>query len=72
MVRFVKVGKYGLMINVEQIAAIYPYEKSDKYKVCMTSGNEHYVTHDELLEITGQSRTGGSGRSIIVGEDVID
>lgn len=54
MARFIKVGKYGSMINVEQITAIYPNEKSDKYTVCMTSGKEHYVTHDELLEITGQ------------------
>ena len=54
MARFVKVGHFGDMINVEQITAIYPNEKSDKYTVCMTSGKEHYVTHDELLEITGQ------------------
>lgn len=54
MARFVKVGKVGSMINVEQITAIYPNEESDKYAVCMTSGSEHYVTHDELLEITGQ------------------
>ena len=54
MARFVKVGKVGSMINVEQITAIYPNEKSDKYTVCMTSGNEHYVTYDEFLEITGQ------------------
>ena len=54
MARFVKAGKRGLMINVEQITAIYPNEKSDKYKVCMTNGTENYVTYDELLEITGQ------------------
>ena len=56
MARFVKVGKYGSMINVEQIAAIYPNEKSDKYTVCMTSGIEHYVTYDEFLEITGKQQ----------------
>ena len=54
MARFVKVGKRGSMINVEQITAIYPNEKSDKYTVCMTNGTENYVTYDELLEITGQ------------------
>lgn len=54
MARFVKVGKSGSMINVEQITAIYPNEKSDKYTVCMTNGTENYVTYDELLEITGQ------------------
>lgn len=54
MARFVKVGHFGDMINVEQITAIYPNEKSDKYTVCMASGNKHYVTYDELLEITGQ------------------
>lgn len=54
MARFVKVGKYGSMINVEQITAIYPNDKSDKYTVCMTNGTENYVTHDELLEIIGQ------------------
>ena len=42
------------MINVEQITAIYPNDKSDKYTVCMTNGTENYVTYDELLEITGQ------------------
>lgn len=54
MARFVKAGKRGSMINVDQITAIYPNEKSDKYTVCMTSGKEHYVTHDELVEIMGQ------------------
>ena len=54
MARFVKFGKYGSMINVEQITAIYPNDKSDKYTVCMTNGTENYVTHDELLEIIGQ------------------
>ena len=54
MARFVKVGKYGSMINVEQIAAIYPNEKSDKYAVDMANGSEYYVTYDEFLEITGQ------------------
>ena len=54
MARFVKVGKYGSMINVEQITAIYPNDKSDKYTVCMTNGTENYVTYDELLEIIGQ------------------
>ena len=56
MVRFVKVGKYGSMINVEQITAIYPNDKSDKYTVCMTNGTENYVTYDEFLEITGQQQ----------------
>lgn len=54
MARFVKVGKRGSMINVEQITAIYPNEKSDKYTVCMVNGSEHDVTYDEFLEITGQ------------------
>lgn len=54
MAKFVKFGKYGSMINVEQITAIYPNDKSDKYTVCMTNGTENYVTYDELLEIIGQ------------------
>ena len=54
MARFVKFGKYGSMINVEQIAAIYPNDKLDKYAVCMTNGTENYVTYDELVEIMGQ------------------
>lgn len=39
MTRFVKVGKYGTVINVEQITAIYPNEESDRYTVCTASGN---------------------------------
>ena len=66
MARFVKVGKRGSMINVEQITGIYPNEKSDKYTVCMTSGNEHYVTHDELLEITGQRQRQVSGKKYAI------
>ena len=54
MARFVKFGKHGSMINVEQITAIYPNDESDKYTVCMTNGTENYVTYDELLEIIGQ------------------
>ena len=56
MARFVKFGKYGSMINVEQITAIYPNDESDKYTVCMTNGTENYVTYDEFLEITGQQQ----------------
>ena len=66
MARFVKVGKRGSMINVEQITAIYPNEKSDKYTVCMASGNEHYVTHDELLEITGQRQHQSSDKKYAI------
>lgn len=66
MARFVKAGKRGSMINVEQIAAIYPNEKSDKYTVCMTSGIEHYVTYDELLEITGKRQRQASDKKYAV------
>lgn len=66
MARFVKAGKRGSMINVEQIAAIYPNEKSDKYTVCMTSGIEHYVTYDELLEITGKQQRQTSDKKYAV------
>ena len=62
MARFVKFGKYGSMINVEQITAIYPNDKSDKYTVCMTDGTENYVTHDEFLEITGQRQCEASDK----------
>ena len=66
MARFVKVGKYGSMINVEQITAIYPNDKSDKYTVCMTNGTKNYVTYDELLEITGQRKHQSSGKKYAV------
>ena len=66
MARFVKVGKHGSMINVEQITAIYPNEKSDKYTVCMTSGSDHYVTYDEFLEITGQRQHQASDKKYAV------
>lgn len=33
MARFVKVGNGSTMINVEQITAIYPNEKSERYTV---------------------------------------
>lgn len=54
MARFVRVGNSGMMINVEQITAIYQNRATDKYEVDMTSGTTHYVTYDEFLEITGQ------------------
>ena len=54
MAKFVKVGKHGATINVEQISSIYANEENNTYTVCMTSGSEHYVTRDEFLEITGQ------------------
>lgn len=66
MARFVKVGKCGSMINVEQITAIYPNEKSDKYTVCMTNGSEHYVTYDEFLEITGQRQHEASDKKYAI------
>lgn len=57
MAKFVEVGKSGTMINVEQITAIYPSRKSDKYAVNMINGNEHFVNRDEFLEITGQQES---------------
>ena len=66
MARFVKVGKRGSMINVEQITAIYPNEKSDKYTVCMTNGTENYVTYDELLEIIGQRQHKASDKKYAI------
>ena len=66
MARFVKFGKYGSMINVEQITAIYPNDKSDKYTVCMTNGTENYVTYDELLEIIGKRQRQASDKKYAV------
>ena len=66
MARFAEIGKHGAMINVEQITAIYPNEKSDKYTVCMTNGSEHYVTYDELLEITGQRQHQSSDKKYAI------
>lgn len=66
MARFVKVGKYGTMINVEQITAIYPNEESNKYTVCTASGNEHYATRDEFLEITGQRQRQASEKKYAI------
>ena len=66
MARFVKFGKYGSMINVEQITAIYPNDKSDKYTVCMTNGTENYVTYDEFLEITRQRQRQSSDKKYAI------
>lgn len=54
MVRFVKIGKFNEMINVEQVMSIYANEELNNYTVCMVNGSEHDVTYDEFLEITGQ------------------
>ena len=56
MARFVKIGKFNEMINVEQITHIYANEKLKNYTVCMVNGSEHDVTYDEFLEITGQQQ----------------
>ena len=66
MARFVKVGKRGAMINVEQVSSIYENEKNNIYTVCMTSGSEQYVTYDEFLEITGQRQHQASDKKYAI------
>lgn len=66
MAKFVKAGKHGAMINVEQVSSIYKNEENNIYTVCMTSGSEQYVTYDEFLEITGQRERQASDKKYAV------
>lgn len=71
MARFVEIGKYGEMLNVEQVVSIYPIvtypnKKLDEYTVHMSSGNDYNVTYDEFLEITGQREHQSSDKKYTV------
>ena len=66
MARFVKIGKFNEMINVEQITHIYANEKLKNYTVCMVNGSEHDVTYDEFLEITGQRQHEASDKKYAI------
>lgn len=65
MVKFVKLES-GTMINVEQITAIYPNKKSDKYEVDMANEGACYVTHDDFLKITGQRQCQASDKKYAI------
>lgn len=66
MARFVEISKYGGMVNVEQIVAIFPAKRENEYFIDMTDGSEHTVTYDEFLEITGQRQHQSSDKKYAV------
>lgn len=66
MARFVEISKYGGMVNVEQIVAIFPAERKNEYLIDMTDGSEHTVTYDEFFEITGQRQHQSSDKKYAV------
>lgn len=65
MAKFVKLES-GTMINVEQITAIYPNKKSDKYVVDMANEDVYYVTHDEFIKITGKQQCQASDKKYAI------
>lgn len=66
MARFVKVGKNGTMINVEQIAYIEPAENKNEYIIHMIDGSAYCVTCDEFLKITGNQHQSDDNKEYAV------